>query len=120
MPHVSNSVCLFVRQRSDLARAMRESEALLAQVSQGRHDVPAKIAGVWESAELAWQPPKEIQVAVPSGIERVPVLETMGISGVWMLCVVESGVPMFNDTDVRVTQLSAAGATAHVADSAAA
>lgn len=87
MPSETRSAFLLVRALADLERVSSELSAYL--MIQRRHAAEAAEAllGIWIDEEGVADLPCALTIADSQGAQRtVPILESTGVNGIWMLC----------------------------------
>lgn len=104
-------VFLLVRRSADLQRA---SEELAAYLSILRHrspsNAPEVIQGIWIDEEGVANLPSALVLPDAGGTRRtVPILETTGINGIWMLCWLEAAARTVSRVDLVAALLDSFG-----------
>ena len=111
MPSEPRSVFLLVRRFADLERASEELAAYLSILHRrSPGGAPEVIQGIWIDDEGVANLPSALVLPGVGGARRtVRILETTGISGIWMLCWLEAAARTVSRVDLVAALLECFG-----------
>ena len=91
MQFPSRTAILLLRSFDDWQRARKEVGALIRHMEQREPGLGLDVLkGVWVDAQIGTGVPPSLRLPVKEGgTKPIPIVESVGVSGVWVLCWLE-------------------------------